>query len=156
MDEDNKLEEVQDGEIVQEVSHSIPSDGTNDATVLLNLEQLIKAHISSSQKIQEELKKHREMLEDSFENDPTYKEHARLAKEANKVKQTTRQEIMKRPSVSAIANKVKTLRAELKEKQDSLSDYLNEYRRMSGMDEIEGEDGQIRQIVYVAKLVRKG
>ena len=41
------------------------------------------------------------------------------------------------------------------ELNEGLSDYLREYQRLSGSNEIEGEDGELRTIVYVAKLVRK-
>ena len=62
---------------------------------------------------------------------------------------------MKRPDVAALAGKLKSLKSEKKELQEGLSDYLREYQRLSGSNEIEGEDGEIRQIVYVAKLVKK-
>ncbi len=62
---------------------------------------------------------------------------------------------MKQPHVADVANKLKTLKSERAELEDGLSDYLREYQRLSGSNEIEGDDGQVRQIVYVAKLVRK-
>ena len=39
--------------------------------------------------------------------------------------------------------------------KEGLSDYLREYQRLSGSNEIEGEDGELREIVYTAKLVKK-
>lgn len=54
-----------------------------------------------------------------------------------------------------IANKAKTLAAELKEKQFSLSDYLLEYQRLSGANQIEIGDGEILEIVNTARVVRK-
>jgi len=43
----------------------------------------------------------------------------------------------------------------LKDLQNALSDYLREYQRLSGSNEIEGDDGEVREIVYVAKLVKR-
>ena len=116
---------------------------------------MIKSHLTSIDKIEGEYSKHKDMLEDFFNNDPTYKEHAEKAKEATRIKSKTRNEIMKQPQVALLAEKVKDMRQELKDLQGALSDYLREYQRMSGVNEIEGEDGEIREIVFVAKLAPK-
>ena len=47
------------------------------------------------------------------------------------------------------------MKSEQSELKTGLSDYLREYQRLSGSNEIEGEDGEVREIVYVAKLVKK-
>lgn len=124
--------------------------------ILVNMEGMIKNHISAIDKLQEEVKKHKEMLDDIFENNPTYKEHSDKSKEASKVLGTTKAQILKQPQAAELSEKVKTLKSELKENQDSLSDYLQEYARLSGVNEIEGEDGEVREIVYSAKLIKKG
>ncbi len=138
---------VQDAQIVE--------DAKPDATVLLDLETLIKTHISGIDSRKEELKKLKEMLSGIFTNDPTYTEHEKLAKEANKVKSATKSQLLKAPNAADLANKIKTLITEAKEMDGALSDYLREYQRLSGSNEIEGDDGQVREIVYVAKLVKK-
>lgn len=127
----------------------------NSAEVLLNLEGLVKNHDASIEKIRVELKKYREMLADILANDPTYKEHEGKAKEANKLKTTTKAQILRRPDCADIVGKIKGMQGELKDLTASLSDYLREYARLSGSNEIEGEDGEVREIVYVAKLVKK-
>jgi hypothetical protein len=71
------------------------------------------------------------------------------------VKATTRQQIASQPSVIAIANKVKSLGQDIKERQAALSDYLLEYQRMTGANEIEDNDGQIREIINSAKLIKR-
>lgn len=130
-----------------------PDEG--GAMVIINLESMIKSHIASIDRLQEEMEKHSSMLKDIFENDPTYKEHSEKAKEASKIKGNTRREILKRPQAADLDNKVKSFKSQIKETQDALSDYLREYQRLSGVSEIEGEDGQIREIIYVAKLIKK-
>lgn len=129
--------------------------GKDQALLVRRLEEMVRNHISSIDKIKKELSEQREMLKATFENDSTYLEHAEEAKKAAKVKTDTRQEILKRPQIAQIADKVKTLSQELRELNSALSDYLSEFQRASGLNEIEGEDGEIREIVFVAKLAPK-
>lgn len=132
------------------------TNSTNDsAEVLLNLEKLIKNHDASIDRLKTELKKYREMLADILTNDPTYKLHEEKAKEANKIRSMTKMQILKKPDCADLAGKIKNMQTEAKELAASLSDYLREYARLSGTNEIEGEDGEVREIIYVAKLVRK-
>lgn len=130
-----------------------PKDGS--AQVLVNMEALIKNHVSQIDKLQDEAKKYKQMLDDIFANDPTYQEHDKKAKEASKVRQTTRAQILKMPQAADLSNKVKSTKSQVKELQMALSDYLQEFQRLSGVNEIEGEDGEMREIVYEAKLIKK-
>ena len=131
------------------------ADSENSSSVLLNMESLIKNHITTIDKLSGELKKHKELLDDIFGSDKTYQEHLEKAKEAGKVKQATRQQILKQPQAGELDKKVKEFKAQIKENKDSLSDYLQEYARMSGASEIEGEDGEVREIVHSAKLFKR-
>ena len=87
----------------------------NSADVLLNLESLVKSHITSIDKLKIEQKKQKEMLEDIFLNDPTYKQHLDKAKEAAKVKAATKAQIMKRSDVYQLSEKIKDIHLQLKE-----------------------------------------
>lgn len=140
-------------EVTVETSESPEASQENDVDVLMSLEEMIKNNIESIDKLRNELKAQREMFEDAFINNPTYREHAEKVKEVTKVKSQTRAQIMNQPSVMQLANKIKSARAEIKERQGALSDYLKEYQRMTGATEIEGRDGKIREIVNDAKLV---
>lgn len=130
-------------------------DDTNGATVLLELEATIKNHITLIDKNRAELKKQREMLESALLNDETYRTHSETAKEAAKVKAKTKFQILQQPANKQLADKVHELSSEIRELNTALSDYLREYMRMSGTNEIETDDGEVREIVYVAKLVKK-
>ena len=145
------LEDAQDAEIVE----ANAPDLTSDATVLTSLDELIKATVASMDRLRVEVKKQKEMLEDSYANDPVYHENDEQAKVAVKKKNETKQNILKQPAMQVIVNKVKTLSAELKEKQFSLSDYLLEYQRLSGANQIELGDGEVLEIVNTARVVRK-
>ncbi len=127
----------------------------NDAVLLTRIEEMVKTHLSQIAELKEEISKHKEMLDDIFANDETFQEHDKLAKEAARIKSNTKKEIMKRPDVASLAEKLKSLKSEQKELKEGLSDYLREYQRLSGLSEIEGEDGELQQIVFVAKLVKR-
>lgn len=132
------------------------ADQQNDsAEVLLSLESLIKNNIASIDKLTEELKGMRQMFADAFINDPTFKELELKAKEAVKAKSSTKQQLLKQPSVMQLADKIKTISSELREKKDSMSDYLLEYQRLSGTNEIQGYDGEVREIIQQAKVIKK-
>lgn len=153
--DDQKDPEVVDAEVVDESTPSEEPQVVGDAAILLNLEEMIKNYVQSLDKLREEKKKIQEMFEDSFANNPTYRENADKAKEALKVKATTRQQIASQPSVIALAQKLKGLGSDIKERQVALSDYLLEYQRLSGANEIEDNEGQIREIINSAKLIKR-
>jgi hypothetical protein len=127
----------------------------NAATVLLELEQTIKTHIAQLDKNKAELKKQREMMESALMNDETYRLHTEEAKKAAAVKGKTKLQILQLPENRQLSEKVKDLATEIRELNTALSDYLREYQRMSGSSEIETDDGEIREIIYIAKLVKK-
>ena len=133
--------------------NSTPTD--NDAVLLMRIEEMIKTHIFQIDNLSDEISKHKEIVDDIFTNDESFQEHDKIAKEAARIRSKTKQEILKRPDAVDLSNKLKALKSEKAELQEGLSDYLREYQRLSGLNEIEGEDGEVRQIVYVAKLVRK-
>ncbi len=138
---------IEEGEVVGEKS-------TSGASVALDLEAIIKRHISKIDTLKNEVKKQQEMLEDVLTHDETYRLHAEKVKEATKVKNGTKQQLLKAPSIAEAAGKVKNLKSELKEMQKGLSDYLQEFQKVSGMNEIEGDNGEVHQIVFIAKLIR--
>lgn len=149
---------VMDEQTTQQPEENTPvatDSADSHSQVLINMEGMIKNYISSIDKLNQESKKLKEMLDDIFNNDPTYTKHAEAAKEAAKVKQNTKSQILKQPQAADLDAKIKEIKSQLKENQASLSDYLQEYARMAGVSEIEGEDGEVREIVYTAKLVKK-
>jgi hypothetical protein len=126
----------------------------NDAMVLLNLEDMIKAHIARISKLEAETREQKEMLDNVLANSEVYREHSEAAKEAAKIKSATRAEIMKQPSVMQVAAKVKDMKSELSEIQSTLSEYLAEYQRLAKTNIIEAEDGE-HEIVPKYKLVKR-
>jgi len=134
-----------------------PIDTSNAATAdtVLELEQMIKTNVSSIDRNKVELKKLKEMLESALLNDEPYREAAEKAKESAKAKGKAKMTVMQNPATRQIAEKVKDMTQENRELGEAQSEYLREYARLSGTNEIEGEDGEVREIIYVAKLVKK-
>jgi hypothetical protein len=152
-------EQIVDAEIVS--SDDTSESPTNmqsesdQSTVLTSLDELIKSHIASLDRLKEEKKKLQEMVADGLNNDVNFKELSDKAKEATKAKSQARQQIMNRPGVIEFVNKLKNIASEIKEKNMSLSDYLLEYQKMAGVNQVEGYDGEVREIVQLARLVKK-
>jgi len=121
--------------------------------VLFDLESLTATTARSIESITKELKKHKEMLKDGYNNEPTYKRYDEQVKEAKKALNTFKAEVDKQPSMVSLRNKIKDLTAELKEKKSSISDYALEYERISGADQIDIE-GEFYKIVKSARLVK--
>lgn len=164
-DQRDDTEEVLEAEEIDETPDAVEepakkmkiNDGsTNNAVAgLLNLEELINNHIETIDKLKEELKNTREMFEDSFNNDPTYKEHMDRVKDVTKAKNSVRQSIAKQPSVATLEQKVKDIRFDINESSKTLSDLLQDYKEQTGASEIETRNGQILEIVSTSKLVRR-
>lgn len=125
----------------------------NDITTITNLIQNYLSQIASSQK---ELKEQKQMLADALNNDPTYKDHESKAKEAARVKTATKAQILKQPALAQVNEKIKEITSSLKEARESLSNYLQEYQKTTGLSSFESESGEVQQIVFVAKLIRVG
>ncbi len=157
---DNSDEPIQDGEVVDEAgnvaSADLPAiDPNSSALVLESLQNLIKENLSKVDRLNEELSKHKEMLDSALNNDQTYKQHAEAAKVATKIKTGTKGEILKRPENATLNAKVKELASEIAEIRDSQGSYLQEYMRLSGTNEIETDDGTVLQIINNPRLVKR-
>lgn len=122
---------------------------------LISIEKLILSHVANIEKVREETKKHTEMLDDILLNDPVYREHTEAAKEANRVKLATKQQILKHSDAATLNSKIMDLRTQMKELRAALSNYLQEYLKVSGTNQIENDDGEVSEIVYNAKLVKR-
>ncbi len=142
--------DVEEAEVVTEIPSSSPT-----ADTVLELEQMIKNSVTTIDRNKTELKKYKEMLESALLNDEPYRLATEKAKEAGKEKGKAKAAVMQNPATKQLDEKVKDLSQENKDLTNAQSEYLREYARLSGTNEIEGEDGEVREIIYVAKLVKK-
>jgi hypothetical protein len=163
---DDKTQTVQDADVVEEANKTENTDtiaqspeqsipNASDTSVITDLESLIKSHITGIDNRKIELKKLREMTNDALLNDKTYQDQDKTAKEAAKIKNATKSQILKMPQNQSIVAKSHEMAAEIKEMDEALSEYLREYQRISGSNEIETDNGDVREIIYIAKLIRK-
>jgi len=135
-------------------TNQVAIDRTNGSTALLELEGLIKQYLSSLENLKKELKSKKEMIDDSFSNDAVYKEQDEKAKADALIKNSTKMQILKTPSLVEVKEKVDELRAQIKEAEENLSDYLLQYQKLTGFNEIEVNGGETMIIVSRAKLVK--
>lgn len=138
----------------QTTQTTLPKDTNEAVTNLFTIENLIKTHISHIDTVKTELYKQVEMMNDILSNDSEYKKAADEGKEINKKKTEAKQNILKSPSNASLNQKIKDMRQELKELKGALSGYLQQYQKIADTDQIESEDGEVRQIVYSAHLVK--
>lgn len=122
---------------------------------VLDLTTLINDYSHTLDEIKGQLREQRQMVKDAFENDQQYHELSEKVKNLNKEKNTIKQRILKTPAASAATAKIKELQTEVKDMEDKMSGYLQEFQRVSGTNVIEGTDGELRQIVPVYRLVKK-
>lgn len=144
--------EVIDSTVEPEVA--IEPTESEPAATYLNLEELIKNHIESAAKLKAEIKANREMFDDSFNNNPTYRENDEKVKEAMKAKLSVKKQIASQPSVALLAQKLKDLRFDLSETNQTLSELLKDFREQTGATQIETRDGKMMEIVSTMKLVK--
>lgn len=126
-----------------------------DSDTLLNLTAMINAALSAIEKTKEEKAKLSEMLQSLLDNDPIYMDASEQAKAAAKAKGQAKKQVMRMPQASDLDGKISELKKHLKDANDKLSLYLADYARASGQTSFEDPNGEVREIVYVAKLVKK-
>lgn len=144
----NQKAEVEDAEIVEQ-------SGPTSSLSLIELTTIINRYISDMDKVKNTLKEKNSMFKDTFENDAEYHELNLKVKEINKVKNGAKQRILKAPAMEALSAQINEQKSELKDMQDMMSGYLEQYQKVSGTNIIETEDGDIREIVPVYKLVKR-
>jgi hypothetical protein len=145
-DENNKIIEA-------EVISPVTTSGT---TATLDLTGLINSHIHQIDDLKIKAGKLKEMLDGIFTNDATYQEHDKAVKEAAKIRNATKKQILKLPQAADLSNQIASIRSLIKEHNDELSGYLQDYAKETGTTSFETDDGTVRQIVYIARLVKIG
>lgn len=143
------MDNIQDAVVVTDTNNAASAD------TVLELESMIKQGMTTLDRNKSELKKLKEMLESALLNDEPYRTATEKAKEAAKVKGKAKANVMGDPANKSLDQKIKDLATENKELVVAQSEYLREYAKLSGTNEIEGDDGEVREIIYVAKLVKK-
>lgn len=142
----------------QVASSNVPADVTasnSQVDEFLSLENLIKTYAEKVELLEKELKEKSQILKDTFESDAVYREHAQKAKEANQTKAITKQQLLKQPAMAEISERIKDLKFDIQESMVMMSDYLQQYQKQTGANQIEVGNGEVLEIVSVVKLVKK-
>lgn len=142
--------------LIQNDKNQISEAEVVSSTPTLDLTGLINSHIHQIDNLKTKAGKLKEMLDDIFQNDSTYQEHDKAVREAAKIRNATKKQILKLPQAADLANQIQSLRSMIKEHNEELSGYLQDYAKETGTTSFETDDGTVRQIVYVARLVKIG
>ena len=152
---DVKMDGKIDKKNKNESNTSTPSISKDNIEEIMNLETMIKGYMSDLEKYQEDLRDQASMLKDSFEQDAEYTVAQEKVLEATRKRKEVKDRIIADPAIAALESKVADLRAEVKEIKTALSDYLERFFQESGLRQITGNDGEIREMVTTVRLVKK-
>lgn len=139
----------------EEEEIAAPATGKNKALDIMQIENMINGQMVDIDKKRDEVKLLKSTFDDAFKNDAKYREFDDKVKEANRLKTTYKQAMMKDPAIAQANSSFLNGRDELKDMQMALSDYLKEYHRVTGLTQFETADGQMLEIVQSFKLVKK-
>lgn len=122
----------------------------------MELDGLVKRTLSQIERVKGELREQREILENTLANNETYQLHDKQAKEAAKIRAQTKSQLNKLPAMMAANDKIKELRSQYKDSQESLSNILGQYQKQTGATEFETENGELLDIISEVRLVKRG
>ena len=128
---------------------------TSEVKEEMDLTSLIKRYLVDIEKLKQELKTQNEMLSDAINNDKNYSEHNQQVKDWLKKRNAVKQTLIKQPAVEAIVAKQKELKFQIKDFQNALSRYLERYYQVAKTNILEDDNGDLREIIPVYKLVKK-
>src|SRR3989344_1864882 len=127
----------------------------NQAMSTLELESMINRYIEETDKLKAQLKTQKDMYNAVFENDATFSQTQEKEKEIKKNTTALKQKLVKQPAAVDISNRMKDLKMEIKDVQDTLSGLAEQYEKVSGLSQITQDDGNILQIVNTYKVVKR-
>ncbi len=151
-----QTDQIEEAEIVEEVQSEQVDGVEGDALQMIDLEKTIKNFYSGMKMKREELKKLRDMINDTLETDKTYAIQQEKINEAKREQQGTKDQLMSLSSVVEAKVEMKNLGEEIKELDGYLSKNLLQYWELTKKDSITMNDGETYQIKQSAKLVKQG
>ena len=148
-----RMEENTAAEDVQTNQSDTPAE--SQAQSLVALEKLIINYLNDIERATGQMRKQREMLDNILMNDEAYQEAHKKAKAAAKEKSTVKANLLHHPEAAVIGDKLADMKKDLAEKKKTFSNHLQEYSRLAGTNQFEDDQGQVREIVYVARVVKR-
>ncbi len=126
----------------------------NQTLNIINTESLINTANARLNDLTYEAKEYKAMLDEILESDTEFQEIDKEAKKQAKLRAVARQKALNTQGAKTNIDKLKETQTQLREVKTALSDYLAQYVKISGSNQIEGPDGVVRRIIYTAKLVK--
>ena len=130
-------------------------DTPRGSMTIVELTTIINRYEGDMKKMRDNLKIQSGMLRDAVEGDATFHDLDVQSKDVQKKKSEIKQRVMKTPAMEAVVAKIDEYRGEMKDAKEMLSGYLEEYQRVAGTNIIEGENGEIKEIVPQYRLVKR-
>lgn len=113
----------------------------------------IQKRIRSIEELKEGMKTAQEALKNALDNDGTYQEAVREAKEINAKKKRIKDEVLNQPENREFVEKVKDVKEEIATLEELLAYELIEYSQQNNTDMIQGEDGLVRKFKILVRLM---
>ncbi|RJR16295.1 hypothetical protein C4579_00460 [Candidatus Microgenomates bacterium] len=117
--------------------------------------EVVRRRLTVIENAKVELRKLKEMYNDSFLNDELFVKADKIVKEATQKRKDIQNELAKQPAIADIAGKLKDLKEQIKSEEVSLADELMEYYKTAGVMEIEDADGNVREFQISIRLKPK-
>ena len=140
---------------IDEMSLETVERDDGDDLTLPAVESLIRRKVGQIGELKEKSTQLREMVDDVLINDADYTQAMEAAKEAVKAKTAAKVKMMNQPEVRQAVEKLRDVKDQTKDLTESLSANLREYERLAGTNQIELGEGDLRQIIFNAKLVKR-
>lgn len=125
------------------------------ASQLISLESTIKNYIKSLSSLRGELREKNAQLEDTCNNDTRYFQEDEKVKEANRVKATVKETILKQPGLISASNAIKEIRQKIKDQTSTLEKHLKQFEEIAKTNQIVTDDGETHEIVVKRALKKK-
>jgi hypothetical protein len=105
----------------------------------------------------DQIKTQKEMYDQSIENDANFSQEDAKAKEAKKIVAGIREKIMKQPAVVEAVARMKELKEEVRDVQDTISALAEQYQEVAHTNQIVKDDGEVLEIIkkYSVRKKRK-
>ncbi len=163
------MEELPDGRIEKElpamIEETVEEENTDikqeqsssgtQAMSRLDLEAMIIRYLDEYEKTKSQYRTQKDMYDSAFENDAEYMQKSKEADELKKGVAAIKQRIVKDPSVIESSNRMKGLKDDMKDIQDAISRYAEQYVTVAQTTELMREDGEVLQIIKNFKLVKQ-
>jgi len=126
----------------------------SEQLTLINCESLINNGVVRYDTLKKETGDLKSQLDSILENDDEYQKLCEEVNIKSKLKKIAKQKVMQRQEAATLNEKIRDGNCQLKELKTAISDYLAQYVSLSGTNQIELNDGVMRQILTSAKLVK--